>query len=125
MDKNKTVIGRMMKSEKVGNFLIDYPQNVPKEEVDLIKKIVRDAQENSIKPRCKACYPCAMGVVGCDMDSSPHGHGSTRICEECGVPYTYIHPHSDICSQGTIVNEDIRHDDYHLRRQLGWKKDGY
>lgn len=114
-----------MKSEVVGDMLISYPKNVPEQEVDLIKRIVRDAQTKSLKPRCKACCPCPMGVVGCDMDSNPHGHGSAKRCAECGVPYTYIHPHSNVCSQGTIVSEDVRHDEYHLRRQLEWTKDRY
>ncbi len=79
-------------------------------------------QMKSIRPRCNACHPCVMGVVGCDMDNNPHGHGSTKRCEECGVPYTYIHPHSKVCSQGTVISKDVVHDEYHLHRQLGWKK---
>ncbi len=114
-----------MKSQIVGNIIIDYSENVPKKEVDLIMKIVRDAQEKTTKSRCKACFPCPMGVVGCDVDSSPHGHGSTKRCEECGVPYTYVHPHSSICSQGIAVSGDVRHDEWHLRRQLEWKRDMY
>lgn len=115
--------GKIMKSERVGNILIDYPENVPEKEVCLIRQIVRDAQEKPLKSRCKACFPCPMGVVGCDMDNSPHGHGSTKRCEECGIPFTYIHPHSNICSRGTAISDDVRHDEWYLHRQLEWKKE--
>lgn len=111
------------KTEIIGNILIGYSKNVPKEEIDLIRKVIRDAQKT--KPRCKACYPCPMGVVGCDSDSKPHGHGSTKRCPECGVPYAYVHPHSNVCSLGSVVDNDVMHDDYHMRRQLEWKKDRY
>jgi hypothetical protein len=76
------------------------------------------------KERCKACYPCPMGVVGCDEDREPHGHGGTRICQECGVPYAYVHPHSKFCSNGTPINMDVVHDEYHMNIQLEWKKSG-
>lgn len=125
MDKNNIGIGKIMKSEIVGSMFIAHPENVPEQEVDLIRKIVRDAQVKSVKHRCNACYPCPMGVVGCDMDSDPHGHGSTKRCTECGAPYTYIHPHSNVCPQGTVVSDDVRHDEWHLRRQLEWKKNMY
>jgi len=81
------------------------------------------AQENG-KERCKACYPCPMGVVGCGEDVKPHGHGNTQKCPECGVPYTYIHPHSNICSRGTPINMDVAHSEYYLNMQLEWKKIG-
>lgn len=29
-----------------------------------------------IRSRCKACYPCCIGVVGCDRDDNSHGHGT-------------------------------------------------
>jgi hypothetical protein len=122
-NKKVTIEEHNMDVEIVGNILIGYPKNVPEQEIDLIRKIVRDAQE--IKHRCKACCPCPMGVVGCDSDSEPHGHGSTKRCSECGVPYTYVHPHSNVCSLGTPIEDNVRHDDYHLRRQLEWKKDMY
>lgn len=110
-----------MDAEIIGNIIIGYPENVPKEEIDLIRKVVRDVQKK--KPRCKACYPCPMGVVGCDSDRKPHGHGSSKRCPECGVPYDYVHPHSNICSLGTPIEDGVMHDDYHMRRQLEWKKD--
>lgn len=118
-----TIEEHNMDTEMVGNMLIGYPKNIPEQEVDLIRKIVRDAQK--IKPRCKACYPCPMGVVGCDSDSRPHGHGSAKRCPECGVPYTYVHPHSNVCSLGTPIDNNVMHDDNQLRRQLGWTKDRY
>jgi hypothetical protein len=108
--------------EIVGDFLIGHPKNVPEQEVDLIMKIVRDAQT---KPRCKACYPCPMGVVGCDEDSRPHGHGSSKRCPECGVPYVDIHPHSNVCSLGTPIDSGMMHDEHSLHRQLEWTKGGY
>ncbi len=73
------------------------------------------------KKRCKACYPCPMGVVGCDEDNEPHGHGSAQRCPECGVPFAYVHPHSNCCSKGTAINDDVDHDEYHLKKQLEWK----
>lgn len=76
------------------------------------------------KERCKACYPCPMGVVGCDEDSKPHGHGNMQRCPECGVPYAYIHPHSNICSMGTPINMDVIHDEYYLNMQLGHTRTG-
>jgi len=118
-----TIEEHNMDAEIVGNILIGYPKNVPEKEVDLIRNIVRGAQ--GIKHRCKACYPCPMGVVGCDSDSRPHGHGSSKRCPECGVPYDYVHPHSNVCSLGTPIENDVMHDDHHLKRQLGWTKDRY
>ena len=112
-----------MGTEIVGNILICYPKIVPEQEIDVIRKIVRDAQK--IKPRCVACYPCVLGVVGCDEDRKPHGHGSSQRCPECGVPYAYVHPHSNVCSKGIIVSGDVMHDEYQLHRQLEWKKDRY
>ena len=94
-------------------------KEIPRE----IRKTVRDVQK--IKSRCMACCPCVMGVVGCDNDNNPHGHGSTRRCDECGVPYVDVHPHSNICSKGTVVSEDARHDEYQLHRQLEWTKNRY
>lgn len=83
MENNSTKKGGNNRcTEIVGDFLISHPKNVPEEEVDLIKKIVRDAQKT--KPRCKACYPCPMRVVGCDEDIKPHSHGSSKRCPECG-----------------------------------------
>lgn len=110
-------------TEIVGDILIGYAKNTPEKEIDLIRKIVRDAQK--LKPRCKACYPCCMGVVGCDEDRKPHGHGSLKRCSECGVPYAYVHPHSNVCSLGTVVTGDIMHDEHNLHRQLEWTKDRY
>jgi len=81
------------------------------------------ANENG-KERCKACYPCPMGVVGCGEDNIPHGHGSSQRCPECDVPYAYIHPHSNFCSRGTPINTEVVHDDYHLKMQLKWQKMG-
>lgn len=112
-----------MESEIIGNILIGYPKNVPDSEVELIRNIIRNAQ--GIKHRCKACYPCPMGVVGCNEDSKPHGHGSSKRCEECGVPYAYVHPHSNICSKGTPIGDDVRHDERNLNRQLEWTKDRF
>lgn len=113
-------------TEIVGDFLISHPKNVPEEEVDLIKKIVRDAQNmKNMKPRCKACYPCPMGVVGCDEDRKPHGHGSSKRCAECGVPYVDVHPHSNVCSLGTPIDSKMMHDEHNLHRQLEWTKDMY
>lgn len=74
------------------------------------------------KERCNACFPCPMGVVGCGEDKVPHGHGSTQRCPECNVPYTYVHPHSNCCSRGTPINDDVMHDENHLNIQLEWKK---
>lgn len=112
-----------MSTEIVGNILIGYPKNVPEKEIDLIRKIVRDAQK--LKPRCKACYPCPMGVVGCDEDSKPHGHGSAKRCPECGVLYDYVHPHSNVCSLGTPIDNGVIHDEHNVHRQLEWTKDRY
>lgn len=53
---------KILKSEKVGDMLIAHHENVPEQEVDLIRKIVRDAQVKPIKNRCKACYPCPSGT---------------------------------------------------------------
>ena len=41
------------------------------------------------------------------------------------VPYVDVHPHSNICSKGTVVGEDVRHDEYQLHRQLEWTKNRY
>ncbi len=112
-----------MGAEIVGNILIGYPKNVPEQEIDLIRKIVRDAQK--IKSKCMACQPCCMGVVGCDNESRPHGHGCAERCPECGVPYVDVHPHSKVCSRGTPIDDNVAHDDHQLRRQLGWTKDRY
>ncbi len=87
-----------------------------KEKIDL--NVVRGT-----KPRCKACYPCPMGVVGCDSDNKPHGHGSAKRCPECGVPYAYVHPHSKFCSLRIPIEDNVIHDDYHMQKQLEWKKD--
>ncbi len=76
------------------------------------------------KERCKACYPCPMGVVGCDDNREPHGHGGTQKCPECGVSYAYVHPHSNACSKGTPISRDVEHDEYYLNRQLGYTKTG-
>ena len=122
-NKKKPVEEHNMNAEIVGKILISYPTNVPEQEIDVIRKIVRDAQ--NVKPRCKACYPCPMGVIGCEEDRKPHGHGSLQRCPECGVPYTYIHPHSNVCSKGTVVSGDVMHDEYQLHRQLEWTKDRY
>jgi len=73
------------------------------------------------KKRCKACYPCPMGVIGCDEDNEPHGHGSAQRCPECGVPFAYVHPHSNCCSKRTVINDDVEHDEYQLKKQLEWK----
>ncbi len=88
-----------------------------KEKIDLISNVVRDT-----KPRCKACYPCPMGVVGCDSDNKPHGHGGAKRCPECGVPYAYVHPHSKFCSLRIPIEDNVIHDDYHMQKQLEWKK---
>ena len=122
-NKKVTIDEHNMGAEIVGNILIGYPKNVPEKEIDLIRNIVRDAQ--GIKPRCKACYPCPMGVVGCDSDSRPHGHGSSKRCPECGVPYDYVHPHSNVCSLGTPIDSGVIHDEHNAHRQLEWTKDRY
>lgn len=75
-----------------------------------------------VKNRCKACFPCPMGVVGCPNDLKPHGHGSGQVCEECGVPYYKVHPHSSVCSRGTPITDDVVHSEYHMKNQLQWKK---
>jgi len=62
-----------------------------------------------------------MGVVGCDNDTVPHGHGGGKVCSECGVPYYKVHPHSKVCSKGTPVMNDVKHDEYHLERQMEWE----
>ena len=124
MDNKKIPIDEHnMNAEIVGNILIGYPKNVSEQEIDVIRKIVRDAQK--VKPRCKACYPCPMGVVGCDDDSKPHGHGSLQRCPECGVLYAYVHPHSNVCSLGTAVRGDVMHDERKLHIQLEWTKGRY
>lgn len=74
------------------------------------------------KPRCKACYECPMGVEGCKWDDIPHGHGCADRCPECGVLYYHVHPHSNVCSRGTPVTNDVRHDKTHMKHQLRWKK---
>ena len=74
------------------------------------------------KPRCLACYACPMGVVGCDDDRIPHGHGGGTVCEECGIPYYKVHPHSRFCSKGTPITNDVEHDAYILRWQLRWRQ---
>lgn len=122
-NKKETIEEHNMDAEIVGNILIGYPKNVPGQEIDLIRKIVRDAQ--GIKPRCKACCPCPMGVVGCDEDRKPHGHGSSKRCPECGVPYVDIHPHSNVCSLGIPIDSGLMHDEHNLHRQLEWTKDRY
>lgn len=86
---------------------------------EYIKKI-----EKVTKPRCTACCECPMGVVGCDGPRIPHGHGSAKNCPECGVPYAYVHPHSNVCSKGTPISEDVRHDEHNLYRQLKWVREG-
>jgi hypothetical protein len=109
--------------EIVGDFIICHHKNVPEEEVDLIMKIVKDAQE--IKLRCEACYPCPMGAVGCNEDRKPHGHGSSKRCPECGVPYVDVHPHSNVCSLGTPIDTRMMHDEHNLHIQLEWTKEKY
>lgn len=112
-----------MDAEMVGNILIGYPKNISEKEIDMIRNTVRDAQK--IKPLCKACNPCCMGVVGCDNDSKPHGHGCAERCSECGVPYVDVHPHSSVCSLGTPIDSGVRHDEHNIHRQLEWTKDRY
>lgn len=73
------------------------------------------------KPRCKACYECPMGVIGCEWDDKPHGHGCGQRCQECGVTYYHVHPHSNVCSRGTPVTNNVRHDYSHMKHQLKWK----
>lgn len=73
------------------------------------------------KPRCKACYECPMGVVGCEWDDKPHGHGCAQTCTECGVTYYHVHPHSNVCSRGTPVTNDVKHHYSHMKHQLKWK----
>ena len=74
------------------------------------------------KTRCKACYPCPMGVVGCEEDKEPHGHGSMQRCSECDAPFAYIHPHSSCCSRGTPVTDDVIHDENNLNIQLEYNR---
>lgn len=122
-NKKVEIVEHNMDAEIVGNILLGYPKNIPEEEVDLIRNIVRNAQE--IKPRCKACFPCPMGVVGCDEDRRPHGHGCSKRCPECDVPYVDVHPHSNVCSLGTSIEHNVRHDEHNLHRQLEWTKGRY
>jgi len=84
--------------------------------------ILKEAKilEEKIKKRCLACYECPMGVVGCDDERQPHGHGSATECPECGVPFYKIHPHSTVCPRGTPVTDDVKHDEYHMKHQLRW-----
>ncbi len=82
---------------------------------------VKEMKETERKPRCKACHPCPMGVVGCEIDSKPHGHGGAQICPICGVPYYKVHPHSNVCPSGTPVEDNVKHDEYHLKWQLKWQ----
>lgn len=72
----------------------------------------------SDKPRCKACVSCVMGVMGCDGSDNPHGHGCTQICGICGIAYYHVHPHSNLCPSGTPVEDNVKHDEDNLRRQL-------
>lgn len=96
-------------------------KDISEQEINVVRKTVRSTQE--IKTRCRACYPCPMGVTGCDVDSKPHGHGCARRCPECGVPYAYVHPHSNVCSMGTPIDTGVMHDEDNLRMQLEWKKE--
>lgn len=72
------------------------------------------------KERCKACFPCPMGVVGCRYDDIPHGHGGAQECKLCGVPYYQVHPHSNVCPSGTSIEDDVKHDEYQMKWQLRW-----
>lgn len=85
--------------------------------------MTENGNDQRIKPRCKACCPCCMGVVGCDNDNKPHGHGCSERCSECGVPYVDVHPHSHVCSKGTPIGYDVSHDERNLHYQLEWKKE--
>lgn len=73
-------------------------------------------------PRCKACSDCPMGVTGCEWDDKPHGHGCAQRCDECGVAYYHVHPHSNVCPRATPVKNDVVHDITHMKHQLRWKK---
>lgn len=79
-------------------------------------------KEEKIKKRCLACSECPMGVIGCDDERKPHGHGCGQECPECGVPYYHIHPHSNICSKGTPITDDVEHVESHMKHQLRWGK---
>lgn len=81
---------------------------------ELIKRTIKESE----KPRCKACVECPMGVVGCEWDDKPHGHGCAQICPECGISYYRIHPHSNTCSRATPVTDDVRHDEHNMKRQF-------
>lgn len=85
-------------------------------------QMLKNKEREKEKPRCLACSDCPMGVIGCDDDRSPHGHGSGQECPECGVPFYKVHPHSNVCSRGTPVTDDVRHDEYHMKHQLRWRK---
>ncbi len=63
-----------------------------------------------------------MGVIGCDDERIPHGHGSGQECPECGEQFYKIHTHSSVCSRGTPVTDDVEHDERHMKHQLRYKK---
>ncbi len=75
------------------------------------------------KKRCLACTECSMGVIGCNDNNTPHGHGCAKNCPECGVPFIDAHPHSNVCSKGTPITDGVMHNNAHMRHQLKWKKE--
>jgi len=82
----------------------------------IIKMVIKEGEKQ--KPRCNACVECPMGVVGCEWDDKPHGHGSGQTCSECGITYYRVHPHSNTCSRATPVTDDVRHDEHNMKRQF-------
>lgn len=95
-----------------------YSKDVPEEEVKSMEELIKSAIKESDKPRCLACSECPMGVIGCNDERKPHGHGSAQECPECGVSFYKVHPHSSVCPRGTPVADDVRHTEYHMKHQL-------
>jgi len=104
----------------VGNLVIGYSKGAPEEEVKSVENLIKRGIKEGEKPRCLACSDCPMGVVGCDDDRKPHGHGSTQECPECGVPFYKVHPHSSVCTKGTPIVNNVRHEEWHMKHQLRW-----
>lgn len=95
-----------------------FPDLSPDIAIEKARTFMKDKKELE---RCKACYPCSMGVVGCDDDRKPHGHGGSKKCDECGVLYYRVHPHSQVCSKAIPVSDDVIHDEHNLKYQLAMK----
>lgn len=113
--------GRVGKEGKIidNKIFFAYRKDVPEEEVKNMEQIIKNAIDKveKEKPRCTACFPCPMGIIGCEWNDVPHGHGCGQTCTECGVTYYKVHPHSK-CSKGTPVRDDVKHDEKRMKSQL-------